>query len=357
MRILYISDAMSVHTRRWAESFRDAGDEVHVASFRPAQLPGIAVHVLPTFGMGRAGYALAVPFLRRLARRLQPDVFHAQYLTSYGFIAAMAGLHPLVSTAWGSDVLVSPRQSSLARALVGVALRAADQVTTVAEHMNAAVVALGGSPDKVIAAPFGVDVELFRPPATGRAEPPPLRIICTRNFAPVYSVHTVIDAVGQLHRENVELRLELVGDGPLRSELEGRVQGAGLREVVRFHGHVDHPRLVSLLGQAHLFVSPALSDGNNVSLNEAMACGCFPVATDIAANSQWIDNGRNGLLFAAGDAAALAGCLRRAGRDSSLRAQAQRENRRIVEQRADWRHSMAAMRDIYDRLAHGQERR
>ena len=100
MRILYVSDAASVHTRRWAEAFRDAGADVHVASLRPARIDGVSVHLLPTFGLGKLGYLLCVPALRSLAQRLRPDVVHAQYVTSYGFLAAAAGLAPLVVTAW-----------------------------------------------------------------------------------------------------------------------------------------------------------------------------------------------------------------------------------------------------------------
>lgn len=355
MRILYVADAQSVHTRRWAEAFRDLGAQVHVASFRPAQIAGVPVHRLPTGGLGRAGYLLALPVLRRLAARLRPEVVHAQYLTSYGFLAAAAGLRPLVVTAWGSDVLVSPRESRVARALVGYALRHADRVTTVAEHMNAAVVALGAPAGRVVAVPFGVDTTLFRPPAAPRGEPPPLRVICTRNFAPVYSVHTLVEAVRMLHGRGLALALDLVGAGPLRDDLQSQVQAAGLAPVTVFHGHVDHPRLVKLLGAAHVFVSPAVSDGNNVSLNEAMACGCFPVATDIPANAQWLEQGRNGLLFRAGDAVGLAEALARAAGDAALRETAAVVNRLIVEQRADWQVNVQRMRGIYDGLIAAQE--
>ena len=61
-----------------------------------------------------------------------------------------------------------------------------------------------------------------------------------------------------------------------------------------------------LLGQADLFISTSPSDGNNISLNEAMACGVFPIVTDIAANRAWITHGENGLLFPCRDANALA---------------------------------------------------
>jgi glycosyltransferase involved in cell wall biosynthesis len=350
MKILYVSDAASVHTRRWAEAFRDAGAQVHVASLRPARIDGVAVHVLPTFGLGKLGYLLSVPALRSLAKRLRPDVVHAQYVTSYGFLAAAAGLAPLVVTAWGTDVLISPQQSRAARWLASRALRAADRVTTVAEHMNAAVIALGAAPSKVLALPFGVDTELFRPPESARAEPPPLRVISTRNFGPVYSVATVVDAVARARAAGLALQLDLVGDGPLRAELEAQVRRENLDGVVQFHGHVGPRELVALLGRAHVFVSSALSDGNNVSLNEAMACGCYPIATDIPANAQWLRDSGSGALFPPGDAARLAACIEAAARDPAGRAAAARENRGIVEQRADWRVGVRRMQGLYDEL-------
>jgi glycosyltransferase involved in cell wall biosynthesis len=350
-RILYVSDALSVHTRRWAEAFRDMGADVHVASFRPAEIAGVTVHVLPTAGLGKAGYLLAVPRLRRLFTRLRPDVVHAQYVTSYGFVAALARLRPLILTAWGTDVLISPRESRLSRWLAQRALLAADEVTTVAEHMNAAVLALGAPASKVQAIPFGVDTALFCPPDSPRLTTPPLRVISTRNFAPVYDVHTVVDAVRAVHAQGLDVHLDLVGDGPLRPELESQVSAAGLQGRVTFHGHVNHIRLVELLGTSHVFVSSAVSDGNNVSLNEAMACGCFPLATDIAANSQWISDGRNGGLFQLRASEELAQWIQRAAAEPSLRAAAAVDNRRIVEERAEWRLGVYRMNALYERVA------
>ncbi|MBC7603797.1 MAG: glycosyltransferase family 4 protein [Ramlibacter sp.] len=346
-RILYVSDAASVHTRRWAEYFRDQGAEVHVASFRPAQIDGVEVHLLGSGRWGRLGYFLAIPRLRALARSLRPEVVHAQYVTSYGFLAAAAGLRPLVVTAWGTDVLISPRESTLLRWLASFAVRRADAVTTVAQHMNAAVAALGVPIDAVSAVPFGVDTQHFVPPSPARTEASPLRLICTRNFGPVYSVHTLVEALQLLRKRGLALQVDLVGEGPLRSELQSQVVRAGLDASVTFWGHVDHAQLAQLLAAAHLFVTPALSDGNNVSLNEAMACSCFPIATDIPANSQWIEPGVNGLLYPAGNAVCLADAIEQAARDVALRQRAAALNRHIVENRADWRVCVARMEETY----------
>jgi glycosyltransferase involved in cell wall biosynthesis len=215
--------------------------------------------------------------------------------------------------------------------------------------MNAAVVELGVPADRVIAMPFGVDCSQFRLPDRPPPPAPPLRLICTRNFAPIYAVDSLVEAVAAARDRGLAIQVSLVGAGPLEAELRGQVQRLGLAEVVRFRGHVDHVTLARLLGEHHVFVTPARSDGNNVSLNEAMACGCFPIATDIPANTQWLQDGENGLLYPAGDARSLARCIERAAADAGWRARAALLNRRIVEARANWRASVERMKSIYAR--------
>jgi L-malate glycosyltransferase len=307
--------------------------------------------------LGRAGYLLSIGTLRRLARRLRPDVVHAQYVTSYGFLAAAAGLRPLVVTAWGTDVLISPGHSRLLRFFARFAVRRADAVTTVAAHMNSSVAALGVPLDAITTVPFGVDTRRFAPPPVPRAATVPLRLICTRNFAPVYSVETLLHALCLVAQRGPLVVVDLVGDGPLKSHLQAQVSRSGLDGAVCFHGHVDHGRLTQLLANAHVFVSPAVSDGNNVSLNEAMACGCLPIATAIPANTQWIEHGVNGLLYPPGDSAALADCIARAVTDAELRERAGQLNRAIVEARANWSICVARMTETYARaIEHAQAR-
>jgi glycosyltransferase involved in cell wall biosynthesis len=346
--ILYVADAGSIHTRRWAEYQRDLGREVHVASFREAVIQGVTIHVLPTCGLGRSGYLFAIPVLRSLARRIRPDIVHAQYVTSYGFLAAVANLHPLVLTAWGTDVLLSPRESRISRQFARYAVKHADEVTTVAEHMNASVVALGVAEERVQAVPFGVDVQVFHSSAAARDPGQRLKIICTRNFGPIYDIPALLSALEELARGGLDFEVDLVGEGELRGEIEARVRSSEhLATRVRFHGHVPHVELARLLARADIFVTPALSDGNNVSLNEAMACGCFPIGTAIPANAQWLDEGSNGLLYPPGDHAALARCIREASGDADLRERAAKSNRDIVERKADWRVCVRRMEDVY----------
>ena len=351
MRILFLSDAKSIHTQRFAEHFREVGHEVHVASFRNYNIPGVALHILPTYGFGKIGYLFCLQRLRMLARNIKPDIVHAHHLTSYGFLASMARLKPLVVTAWGSDLLIAPRESRILRWATSKSLVAADVVTIVGEHMNAPAIELGAQASKIHVIPFGVDVEVFYPRRNPSSIPMKLNIISTRKFAPIYDIPTLLDALGLLKKRGLNFTATLVGDGPLRNDFEKRVEKLGLVSEVNFPGHVEHNVLARLLAEANIFVSSSISDGNNISLNEAMACGCFPIASDIPANRKWIENGINGLLYPVGDSVALANCLENILRNPAMMITPFSLNRHIAETRGNWRVCVKKMESIYQSLA------
>lgn len=346
-RVLLASEARSIHTRRWATALARNGWDVHVATLRSGAIEDATVHVIAPEAIGRAGYWCGVPSIRKLVRRLDPTIIHAHYLTSYGAIVAAARVRPVVVTAWGSDLLIAPGKSHLHRELVRFSVRAADAVTLMAEHMRPAAQALGVGAAKTYVIPFGVDVEAFVPAPEHVEED---LIVCTRSLAPIYDVDVLVRALGILHARGVRFRAELVGDGPLRGVIANLVRELGLSDKVAMAGAVPHERLPGILSRAAVFVSPARSDGNNISLNEAMACGCFPVATAIPANAQWIDHRRSGMLFAVGDPADLARCLEAALGDPGLRGVGALLNRGRVERDASWAVAVQKMTELYENI-------
>jgi glycosyltransferase involved in cell wall biosynthesis len=301
---------------------------------------------LKPVGRSKALYVSVIPRLRKLIRRLQPDIVHAHYATSYGLLATLSGHDHVVITAWGTDVLIAPRESALLRALLRFSLRRADAVTSMAEHMNASLLALGVAPERLHVLPFGVDVHRFAEGAA--ADRRAGTVVCTRRFDRVYDVQCVVRAFAAARSEGYLRRLTLIGDGPLRPDLEALVDAFGINESVHLLGQLDHESLPAILGTQEVFVSPAWSDGNNVSLNEAMASGCFPIATDIPANSQWITHGVNGFLYPPGDVDVLAALLREIPQHGQLLDDARQINLERVERGADWQTALDRMCAIYD---------
>jgi glycosyltransferase involved in cell wall biosynthesis len=340
MRIVFVAHHGTVHTRRWITFFAERGHEVHVVTCgggdaddeddEGRSLPRrYEVHDLGPPQLGKLGYLLKIPAARRVVRRLRPDVVHAHWATSYGLLALAAGVHPLVVTAHGDDVLIAPG-NPLLRPIVKRVLRAADAVTVPSEHMRAAVHELVGA-KRVEVFQYGVETErLAALASTARAEAEgPLRIVSARPLLELYRVDVLLDALAGLDRP---FAADIAGDGPERLRLESQAQRLGLADRVRFHGQVAPHRVEKLIADAHVYVSVASSDGTSLALLEALALGAVPVLSDIPANASWIEDGETGVLVEATPVAVREGIVRAAGLD---RAGVAERNLRTVSERAD----------------------
>ncbi|MEP7282540.1 MAG: glycosyltransferase [Rubrivivax sp.] len=301
-RLLICADASSVHTRRWVQAMADRGFDCHVLTRRFATLPGARDVVTLRAGGDAAGWFTALPALRAHARRLRPRWVHGHYLTSYGLwaaAAARAAAAPLVLTAWGSDVLVTPRapglRGRLMRTLVGRTLRRAALVTADSHDALDAIADYGGPARRELVL-WGADVAFFRPgtPAPG------FEIASLRAWEPNYRIDVVLRAVAGLRatRPDAALRLHLLGGGPQASALQALAASLNLDGVACFTGRVDDDGLRAVLQRCRVSVSVPASDATSVSVLESMACGLPVVASDLPANRAWIDAAE---LIVAGD--------------------------------------------------------
>lgn len=138
-------------------------------------------------------------------------------------------------------------------------------------------------------------------------EPGVPTIVAIGRFVPQKGFDLLLDAFDRLRRQR-PCRLLLLGDGPLRPQLEARVERLGLADVVRLPGVVANP--YAALGRAALFVLPSRWEGLPATLVEALACGCPVVAADCPGGvREALQDGRLGRLVPPEDAGALAGAM------------------------------------------------
>ena len=354
MKITYLANSESIHTVRWARHFSSRGHEVTVISFSPQRIDGIRTLLLDAPGAGpRVSLFGILPKVRQILLTDPPDILHSHYVTSYGLAGVACSFHPFVVTAWGDDVLIDPERSLAYRMLVKLVMSRADLVTSMAGHMTDLIVKRRyAEPHRILTLPFGVDTAQFNPSCRRRPESSGngIKVISTRHLENIYDVETLIRAVPVILAKLPEARFLIVGAGDLRSSLERLVVTLNIHHVVDFLGAVDHQRLVEILAEADIFVTTSKSDGNNISLNEAMACGALPVASDIPANREWIDEGVNGLFFPVGDAARLANQVISAALRPEWRLQAAEENWRIIQERGSWKRNMQRMEKAYEQM-------
>jgi glycosyltransferase involved in cell wall biosynthesis len=108
-----------------------------------------------------------------------------------------------------------------------------------------------------------------------------------------------VEIAARVARSRGSVRAILLGDGPLRGEVEQRVLSLGLRGSVEVAGQVED--VAAVLSLARLFVLPSLSEGLSIALAEAMTAGAVPLAARVGDLADLVAEGANGYLLAPDD--------------------------------------------------------
>ncbi len=349
------------HTWRWVEYFAARHHDVHlitleeaprlpckvwqiesrVPKFKPlvnllGRLSGrktskTGTQTVPVPKLQILRYLLCFRTVKKIIAAVEPDIISAQQVSNYGMLAAMTGFHPLAVSALGTDVLILPKRSRLDRKRITYALRRADLITSMANHMTEVLVKdLGVDRSKVVINHFGLDPDIFTPTRRPPRPAEDVVLISTRYFRPVYNLEQLIRALPAVFGELPGARLTMLSDGPERTRVERLTKELGVYDRVDFLGPRPMTVVAKRLRDADIYVNVSRSDGANISLLEGMICGCYPVCTNIPACIQWITDGDNGTIIPLDDPDALAQAIIAAARDPAMRAQVRGPNADIV---------------------------
>jgi Glycosyltransferase len=378
IKICMIGNPDSIHVQRWARHFSQRGFEVSLLSYRQPMVEfsgNPTVHFLrarrpgargagskSAAAMGRfpgilrlvkATRLKAAGFYRELDR-INPDVLHAHYVSDYGFLAALSGRHPMVVSAWGSDLLVDPRLSVITRRIVRWVLSRADVVTYNADQLGQAARVMGAPPERLLQVVLGVGNEMLDALSTRMvmpAEREPIIASFRSLERNLYNVDVVISAMPDVLRRMPAARLVVGADGALRGQLEDLARRLDVAGAVEFAGSATWPAgLAERLGKAAVYVSVPSSDGTSVTMLEAMAAGAYPVVSDLPANREWVDP-EGGTVVPVRQVAPLAEAIVAALDDPARRSSAAKHNLELINQRGLWEVNMAPMEKAYRGLA------
>lgn len=165
-------------------------------------------------------------------------------------------------------------------------------MVTPSEATRQELIELGFRPDRVTAVDNGVDP--FFSPAGERDEHPTM--VAAGRLAPVKRFELLLDAAAEARHAVPELRLRIIGDGPLRPDLERWVAAHEAAGWVTLVGHLTRDRLRDEYRRAWVVGSASLAEGWGLTLTEAAACGTPAVATDIRGHRCSVVDGVTGVL-------------------------------------------------------------
>ena len=173
-------------------------------------------------------------------------------------------------------------------------------------------------------------------------------LVLVARLVPIKQIDRFVELVRLLNERRAGSTAVIVGDGPLRPELEAQTRAAGLEERITFAGF--QPHVTPWLRQSRVFALTSRSEGLALSLMEAMTCGLPAVVPDVGDLGDLVEEGANGFLVPGGDPVVMADrVLRILDGVDTWRAFSDRA-RRSAE-----RYSAAATTARWDRLLAGDE--
>ena len=154
----------------------------------------------------------------------------------------------------------------------------------------------------------GVDGSfLHHPPTPVPAAP---RLVCVGRLAEQKGQLLLVEAAAELAREGVAFELVLVGDGPMRGEIEKLIGRHGLRDRVRIAGWMSGEAVRDQLLASRAMVLPSFAEGLPVVIMEALALGRPVISTYVAGIPELVRDGVCGWLVPAGSVPALVAAMR-----------------------------------------------
>jgi colanic acid/amylovoran biosynthesis glycosyltransferase len=287
------------------------------------------------------------------------DVIHCHYgpngrqAVAWRFFGALRG--PIITTFHGYDVNKLPRIEGpqLYRQLFDEG----ELFTVGSEFLEERVVKLGAPPDRIVKLPMGID--LFRFPFVEHRKKPDdeLRLLTVARLVEVKGIEYALRAVSSLRCKNSRILYQIVGDGPLRGELEELVDRLRLTDRVEFLGALPQEFLGELYRGAHIFLLPSVvtsageEETQSLVLAEAQASGLPVIATRIGGIPESMREGESGLLVRPRDPGALAHAIEQLAQRPETWGQMGRIGRAHVESRFDLEKLNDQLVDLYHRVA------
>lgn len=364
MKVALLSGASSIHTIRWANGLAEAGIEVHVISQQPHLEPmdaRVQVHIFPYRGI--LGYFSMVPAVKKLLKRIKPDIVNAHYASGYGTTAHLVGYHPWLLSVWGSDVYDFPYKSPVHKYLVRRNLLAADGIASTSICMAKQTRSIAPELSNIALTPFGVDTEFYDSLTTSlssRNANAAITIGTVKSLAPKYGIDTLIKAFDLVLKtlskshSTIEkgLKLRLVGEGPQELELKELTKQLGISKRVDFVGRVDSSQVPAELEKLDIYVALSRLDSESfgVAIIEAGAAGRPVVVSNVGGLPEVVVDNKTGIIVPKENPQAAADAISKLVLDRDLRIQMGAAGKKHVVDTYDWSACINTMTNLYKKI-------
>jgi glycosyltransferase involved in cell wall biosynthesis len=202
----------------------------------------------------------------------------------------------------------------------------------------------------------GIDLEPFPDPLPPKENAAP-RIISVGRLVAFKGFEHLIDACKELARRSLDFTCEIIGDGPLRDDLQAKIDMLNLAPRVSLLGSLSQGAVLEKLRSADIFALASVTDPQGASdvfptvIIEAMTAARPVVSTRLAGIPESVVHGETGLLVSPGDTTELAQALEQLMRDPGQRSRLGRAGRARVEQHFRIEHTVAPLVELLQKTS------
>ena len=344
-KILFLGESFRADAITWINGLREFGDfEIITWELKtPSNSKTNRIFRLLEF-------IFAIFKIKKIIKAENPDMVIAERTTSYGFLAALSGIHPMAIAQQGQTDLWPQKSITfpVKKLIQKYAFQHADMIHAWGEVMRVSMQKVDVNMDKVLVLPKGINLEVFT--NSNYAKQQKICAIVTRSLLPEYRHDIIIKAFGVLNRKGIDFSLLIIGDGKQLPFLKHLAKELKIQHKVIFTGRIPNTQLPQLLQESNIYISMPITEGVSASLFEAMACNCYPILTDIAGNKSWIKNRENGNLVPVDDYNALSEELIWSFENRTHRERAVINNRKTIEEKANYEINMKIISTKYHNL-------
>lgn len=251
-------------------------------------------------------FILVVPFyllmqfiaLARVVKKEKIELIHAHWIIPQGVIAVLYKLLfnrkiKILATIHGADI--NSFNNSLGTLLKKIVLNNIDKLTVVSNALKNKALEYDYKKE-VYVYPMGVDTELFsknksKEKNTGNND---ISLLFVGGIIERKGIRLLIEAMPDIIKSSPSIKLQIIGEGNLKPELERRVKELGIISNVIFLGPIANAKLNSYYSSADVFVLPSYSEGFGLVVTEAMSSECLTLTSDLPPIKDIIDNNING---------------------------------------------------------------
>lgn len=297
MRVLLLSDSASEHTEKWAKGLASHGIQVGLFSFNKARYPWYQNHpniellFEPQERISGSAISEKISYLKYLKplkqkiKKFNPDILHAHYATSYGFLASLSGFKAIGISVWGADVYDFPKQNILFKYLLKYILSKANFICSTSHCMKLETLLYTNK--AITVTPFGIDIDKFKRQDTQLpfSNSNEINIGNIKAIENKYGVSILIEAFSMVVKcfSDKKIQLYLIGDGSEKDNCKQLAENLGIKDKVIFTGRIPHSDIPEWHRKLDMFVSLSVLDSESfgVSLVEAMSSKTCIVASDV----------------------------------------------------------------------------